>query len=70
MTVRDSSLDGLKENLISRSVPHPNDMRPDGHCRGCGDRLSRMIRKRNGKRAYRRHLTNPNCPTKGSGEAT
>jgi hypothetical protein len=43
-------------------------MRPDGHCRVCGDRLSKVIRKRNGKRAYRRHLKNPNCPTKGSGE--
>ncbi len=26
-------------------MAHPNDMRPDGTCRVCGDRLSRVIRK-------------------------
>ena len=49
-------------------MPHPNDIRADGTCRVCGDRLSRVIRKRNGKRAFRRHLNNPNCETKGRGE--
>lgn len=49
-------------------MPHPNDMRPDGTCRVCGDRLSRVIRKRKGKQAFRRHLTNPDCETKGGGE--
>ena len=39
-------------------MAHPNDMRPDGTCRVCGDRLSRVIR----------NLTNPNCETKGEGE--
>ena len=49
-------------------MAHPNDKRPDGTCRVCGDRLSRVIRKRKGKQAFRRHLTNPDCETKGDGE--
>lgn len=49
-------------------MPHPSDMRPDGTCRVCGDRLSRVIRKRKGKQAYRRHLSNPDCETRGEGE--
>ena len=49
-------------------MAHPNDMRPHATCRVCGDRLSRVIRKRKGKQAFRRHLTNPNCETKGEGE--
>jgi len=49
-------------------MPHPNDVRPDGTCRACGDRLSSVIRKRKGKQTFRRHLTNPACETKGAGE--
>jgi len=49
-------------------MPYPNDMRPDGTCRVCGDRRSRVIRKRTGRQAFRRHLTNPDCETKGEGE--
>jgi hypothetical protein len=49
-------------------MAHPNDMRTDGTCKVCGDRLSRVIRKRKGKQAFRRHLSNPNCETKGKGE--
>jgi hypothetical protein len=49
-------------------MAHPNDMRADGTCRVCGDRLSRVIRKRKAKRAFRRHLTNSDCQTKGEGE--
>ena len=49
-------------------MAHPNHMGRDGRCRICGGRLSRIIRKRGGKKAFRRHLDNPDCPTKGSGE--
>ena len=49
-------------------MAHPNDMRTDGTCKVCGDKLSKVIRKRNGKRAFRRHLTNADCQTKGDGE--
>lgn len=49
-------------------MAHPNDMRTDGTCRVCGDRLSQVIQKRNGKRAFRRHLTNSKCITRGQGE--
>ena len=46
-------------------MAHPNDMRPDGTCRVCGDRLSRVIRRRKGKQAFRRHLTNPGTKSEG-----
>lgn len=49
-------------------MAHPRDKKPDGTCRVCGDRLSRVIRRKNGKRAFRRHLANPDCQTKGDGE--
>jgi hypothetical protein len=49
-------------------MAHPNDKLPDGTCRVCGDRLSRVIRKRKGKQTFRRHLSNPDCETKGEGE--
>jgi len=50
-------------------MPHPKDMNANGLCKVCGDRLSPFIRKKDGKRAYRRHLTNRDYPTKGRGEA-
>ncbi len=50
-------------------MPHPpNDVRPDGTCRVCGDRLSAHIRRRGVTKIYRRHLSNPDCSTKGNGE--
>jgi hypothetical protein len=57
---------GLNRRL---SMAHPNDTTPDGRCKVCGDRLTKVIRKKKGKRAFRRHLTNPSCETKGRGEA-
>lgn len=49
-------------------MAHPADMGPDGRCRQCGYKLSKIVRRRNGKLAFRRHLTKPDCPTKGRGE--
>jgi Ni/Co efflux regulator RcnB len=50
-------------------MPHPpNDVRPDGTCRVCGDRLSAHIRRRGVTKIYRRHLSNPDRSTKGNGE--
>ncbi len=49
-------------------MAHPNDIRPNGTCCVCGDRLSRVIQKRTGKQRFRRHLSNPDCSTKGRGE--
>jgi len=50
-------------------MPHPTrDVQPNGRCRVCGDRLSVPIRRRGVSKIYRRHLSNPNCSTKGNGE--
>jgi hypothetical protein len=49
-------------------MAHPNFKRPDGRCRICGDKLSKTVRPKNGKRAFCRHRTNKNCPTNGTGE--
>jgi hypothetical protein len=50
-------------------MPHPNDdVRTDGTCRVCRDKLSKVIRKEKGKREFRRHLKKNDCSTKGRGE--
>ena len=50
-------------------MPHPTkDVRPDGKCRVWGDRLSKPIQRRGVTKIYRRHLSNPDCSTKGNGE--
>src|SRR5579871_2297662 len=50
------------------NMAHPSDMLPNGTCQVCSDRLSPVIRKRKGKLAFRRHLSKPDCETKGEGE--
>ncbi len=50
-------------------MAHPNDIKADGTCRVCGDRLSAEIKKKNGKLVFRRHLSNNNCTkTQGKGQ--
>ncbi len=49
-------------------MPHPEDADKNGFCKVCGDRLSRPFRRKGVKVTYRRHLTNPDCETKGRGE--
>lgn len=51
-------------------MAHPTkDITRQGTCKVCGDRLSKVIRRKGVRKAYRRHLTNPNCSeTKGRGE--
>lgn len=48
-------------------MAHPTQDYRNGHCRVCGDRLSKVV-DRSTHRLYRRHLTNNNCSTKGRGQ--
>ena len=51
-------------------MAHPKDIKADGTCRVCGNRLSAEIKKKNGKVVFRRHLSKNDCDeTKGKGQA-
>ena len=51
-------------------MAHPNDVKKNGTCKFCGDKLSKEYTRNNHpNKLIRRHLTNKNCQqSKGKAE--